>query len=87
MEPKDNQSTLEEAGPLNEGIELSDEQLDMVAGGWLFENDKGEWEVINSKGNVKFTGTYAGALEWAESRGYSSRIIEWKELNELRNGK
>ena len=35
-----------------EAVELSDDQLDGVSGGYLYKNDKGEWEVIDSKGNV-----------------------------------
>ena len=41
-----------------EVMELSDEQLDGIAGGHLYKNDKGEWEVIDSRGEV--IGTYIG---------------------------
>ena len=41
-----------------EAVELSDDQLDGVSGGYLYKNDKGEWEVIDSKGNV--VGAYIG---------------------------
>ena len=69
-----------------EGVELSDEALDAVAGGYLFHNDEGLWEVVNIKGNVRFTGDYKSAYEWADKNRYSTYEITWKQLNKLRHG-
>ena len=70
----------------DEGVELSDEEIDAVAGGYLFHNDQGLWEVVNIKGNVRFTGDYKSAYEWADKNRYSTYEITWKQLNKLRHG-
>ena len=68
------------------GVELSDEELDAVSGGYLFHNDEGLWEVVSIKGNVRFTGDYKSAYEWADKNRYSTYEITWKQLNKLRHG-
>ena len=69
-----------------EGAELTDEQLDAVAGGYLYHNDEGNWEVIGIKGDVRFTGDYESAWNWADKHRYSTYEITWKQLNKLRHG-
>ena len=73
------------------GIELSDELLDGVAGGYVFFNGDG-YEVIDEKGNVVKTywGTkiddHRRAKNHALELGLSDRDIIWYELDALRQG-
>ena len=68
-----------------ETAELTDAQLDGVAGGYLFKNEQGQWEVIDGSGNVQFTSDYNQAYDWAESHYYNTRVIDWLELRYIRN--
>ena len=76
----------EQLEEMAEGVELADDVLDAVAGGWLFKNENGEWEVIDSRGDVLFTSDYDTAATWAEKHYYSTRVLSWHELNRIRNG-
>ena len=83
----ENENTInEQLEEMAEGVELADDVLDAVAGGWLFKNEKGEWEVINVKGDVRYTGDYNDAYDWAREHHYSTRVLSWLELNSIRNG-
>lgn len=71
------------------GAELSDENLDAIAGGYVFFNGDG-YEVIDNKGNVvkTFWGTkiddHRHAKNYASELGFSADDITWYELDDLR---
>ena len=87
--------TMEEVSAFaaEEGIELPDEMLDDVAGGYIFVNNSGGYEVINDKtGDVMDTiwGFYAvdktkESTSRAKALGQKARMIEEQELYDLRN--
>ena len=75
------------------GIEIPDELLDSVAGGYVFdpnhENfwDTPRWEVIDDwTGEVLKSGLYEeDAKKAAKELGQSTDEIQWKTLNEIRD--
>jgi len=74
-----------------EGIELPDEVLDAVAGGYILCSAQG-WEVIHdSDGRVlrTFAPTdegFAAAKDFAASANQSTEVIKYDKLTELRGG-
>ncbi len=71
-----------------EGIELPDEMLDAVAGGYIYKNAKGYWESIDDRnGKVLMVDTKEEARDYALSRGFSGKEISFDELQKLRNPK
>ena len=76
---------------------LGDEEVDGVAGGYIFCSDDinvfpavKPWEVIDNKGNVvkTFWGTkiddHRHAKDYASELGFSADDITWYELDDLR---
>ena len=66
---------------------LNDEDLKNVSGGYIFENEMGDIEVIDSEGNVvKRFGyhEYAAAYTWAVEHGLPGEMITWEELDRIR---
>ncbi len=74
-----------------EGIELPDELLDAVAGGYIFwEAQSGNWEVIRDRdgevlGRYHGYGSEGAAREDARSRGQQDTVISWADLKRLRS--
>ena len=82
-------------GTREETLELSLDDLDEVAGGYIFSAPCA-YEVINHNGDVVERFPYSTAkqkkiaheqaLALAGRRGLDQREITWRELNLLRNG-
>ena len=71
---------------------LGDEEVDGVAGGYIFCSDDinvfpavKPWEVIDNKGDVvvRFE-NYNDAVDYAKQNGYSTNWLRWHELQKLR---
>ncbi len=72
-----------------EGVELPDELLDAVAGGYIFKGSYGDGEpayvVIDDKGGVHENyRSLDDAQEKARSSGYSTEVIDEKKLKRIR---
>ena len=71
-----------------EGVELSDELLDAVAGGYIFDTGRG-WEVISDSDGEVIDGYYPWSREQVESKAkccnQSTQQIYWCQLERLRN--
>ena len=81
--------TMEEVSDFaaEEGIELPDEMLDDVAGGYLYRNhDDLRWEVIDDKtGDVRGSFYFkSNAEDNAKELGQSKKEISWDQLDRLR---
>ena len=82
-------------GTRGEALELSLDDLDEVAGGYIFSAPCA-YEVLNHNGDVVERFPYCTAkqkkiaheqaLALAGKRGFDPREITWRELNLLRNG-
>ena len=74
-----------------EGIELPDEALNAVAGGYIFLNENNLYEIIDDEtGKVLYTShsdidAVCSVLKKRFS-GTSGRVINWDELQALRRG-
>ena len=72
-----------------DGVELSDESLDSIAGGYVLNNGT-DYEVIDEKGDVVETipgttmASYESARQRARELGLHDFEITWGELNNLR---
>ena len=84
--------TMEEVSAFaaEEGIELPDEMLDEVAGGYIFYNAdrvNRRWDVINdSNGNVIASVFHEqDAKNLASANGHSQKELSWDELSRLRS--
>lgn len=69
-----------------ESIELPDEVLDAVAGGYVFHDDGGEfYTVIDDDGGVhEVYKTLEKAQKTAREHGYSTEVLNSEELKEFR---
>ena len=68
---------------------LGDEQIDGVAGGYLYCAGRGtgniQWQVLDNNGDVVTNfGSYYDALYYASENGYTTNEINSKELEKLR---
>ena len=75
----------------DEAMGLSEEELDAVAGGYIYYNeDTSHWEVINDKGEVVRRlpyGSHWNDSQWAaHGLGESYLEINKYKLKKLRNG-
>ena len=74
---------------IEDGTELSDKQLDAVAGGYVFYTGE-SYEVIDEKGDVVKTvwgnklDDHWRACRYARELGLSEQEITWYELDALR---
>ena len=67
-------------------VELTDDQLEGISGGYLFQNEKDEWEVIDD-GNGEVLASFSTDLKastYAKSIGMSTKAIDWEDLASLR---
>ncbi len=83
--------TLDELAALaaSAGIELPDEALDAVAGGYIFKGSYSDgapaYVVIDDKGGVHENyRSLEDAQEKAQSSGYSTEVIDEKKLKKIR---
>lgn len=73
--------TAEETGVAT----LSDENLDKMSGGYIFQNSEGDWAVIDEDGKeVALLDDEDEAIAEAARRGLSTEEIEWSELRKKR---
>ena len=68
---------------------LGDEQVEGVAGGYLYCEGRGtgkvQWCVLNNYGSVvKRFDSYYDALDYADENGYNANELNSKELAKLR---
>ena len=68
---------------------LGDEQVEEVAGGYLYCEGRGtgdiHWQVLDRNGDVvKSFESYYVAENWASENGYTNNEINSKELEKLR---
>ena len=68
---------------------LGDEQVEEVAGGYLYCEGRGtgdiHWQVLDKNGDVgKSFESYYVAENWASENGYTNNEINSKELEKLR---
>lgn len=64
---------------------LSSETLDKLSGGYIFQNEEGEYAVIDGSGKevAKFDEDWQAEQE-AARRGLSTEEIQWDELRKMR---
>ena len=68
---------------------LGDEQVEGVAGGYLYCEGRGtgkvHWQVLDKKGDVVVSfDSYYEALDYAEENGYTANELNSKELEKLK---
>ena len=64
---------------------MKDNDLEKVAGGHIFKNYSGQYEIINEIGNVVETyDDIETALARCSDLGFSTDLIEWDDLYKLR---
>ena len=64
---------------------MEDNDLEKIAGGHIFKNYSGQYEVINEIGNVVETyNDLDSARKTCADLGFSTDFIEWDDLYKLR---
>ena len=64
---------------------LQDEALKNVSGGFIFEDSRGVFQIIDEDGNVlELFHSEEEALKYCEENGISNKRINWEEVSKLR---